>query len=44
MAGKFRPDLQRIQEFVDSREKYHYMALAIMAVLVIVYLNEIGLL
>ena len=44
MSGKFRPDLQRIQEFVDSREKYHYMALAIMAVLVIVYLNEIGLL
>ena len=41
MSGKFRPDLQRIQECVDRREKYHYMALAIVAALAIVYLYEI---
>ncbi len=44
MSGKFRPDLQRIQEFVDRREKFHYMALAIVAVLAIVYLHEIQVL
>jgi hypothetical protein len=44
MSGKFRPDLQRIQKFVDRREKFHYMALAIMAALVAVYLHEIQVL
>lgn len=44
MSGKFRPDLRRIEEFVDRREKFHYMALAIMAVLVAVYLHEIQVL
>ena len=41
MSGKFRPDLERIQAFVDTREKYHYFALLIIAGLVVLYLNEI---
>lgn len=34
MSGKFRPDLPRIQRYVDTREKFHYAALAIIAGLI----------
>jgi hypothetical protein len=43
MSGKFRPDLERLQEFIDTREKYHYLALIIIAGLVVLYLNEINI-
>ncbi len=26
MSGKFRPDTERIQKYLDNREKWHYMA------------------
>ena len=37
MSGKFRPDLERIQKYLDERERYHYAALAIIAGLVGLY-------
>jgi hypothetical protein len=40
MSGKFRPDLERQQAFVDTREKYHYLALVIIVGLVVLYLYE----
>jgi hypothetical protein len=44
MSGKFRPDLPRLREFADTREKYHYLALVIIAGLTVLYLHELGLL
>ena len=41
MSGKFRPDLSRIQHHIDTREKFHYMALAIIAALVFLYIHEV---
>ena len=43
-SGKFRPDLPRLPQFADAREKYHYLALAIIAGLVLLYLHERALL
>lgn len=42
MSGKFRPDLQRIQCLLDTREKYHYLALVIIAGLVVLYVHELS--
>ena len=44
MSGKFRPDLPRIQEQLDTRERFHYAALAIIAALVLLYAHELGVL
>ena len=41
MSGKFRPDLERIQQQIDTREKFHYMALVIIAGLVVLYIYEV---
>jgi len=43
MSGKFRPDLERRQDLIDSRERYHYAALVIIASLALLYLYERGL-
>lgn len=43
-SGKFRPDLPRLQELVDTREKFHYLALAIIGGLVLLYLHELDIL
>ncbi|NKB66179.1 MAG: hypothetical protein GKR89_03885 [Candidatus Latescibacteria bacterium] len=40
MSGKFRPDIQRLQERIDRREKFHYMALVIIAGLAVLYAYE----
>jgi hypothetical protein len=40
MSGKFRPDLCRIQHYIDTREKFHYMALVIIAALAVLYIYE----
>lgn len=42
MSGKFRPDLDRIQEQVDKREKYHLMALVIIVALAFLCAYEIS--
>ena len=44
MSGKFRPDLARIQEQLDTRERFHYAALVIIAALVLLYAHELGIL
>jgi hypothetical protein len=44
MSGKFRPDLPRLHQFADTREKYHYMALAIIAGLVLLFLHDLAVL
>ena len=41
MSGKFRPDLPRIQECVERREKFHYSALVIIAALAFLYAREV---
>ena len=41
MSGKFRPDIERRQDLLWRREKYHYMALAIIIALVILYFLEV---
>ncbi len=41
MSGKFRPDLERIQEQIDTRERFHYMALVIIAGLVALCIYEV---
>ncbi len=41
MSGKFRPDLSRIQHYIDTREKFHYLALVIIAALVVLYIYEL---
>lgn len=43
-SGKFRPDLPRLREFDYTREKYHYLALVLIAGLVVLYLYELSLL
>jgi len=40
MSGKFRPDLERIQHHMDTREKFHYLALLIIAGLAVLYYFE----
>ena len=40
MSGKFRPDLARNQHCIDTREKFHYMALVIIAALAVLYIYE----
>lgn len=41
MSGKFRPDLTRIQHRVETREKFHHLALAIIAGLIALYVYEV---
>ena len=41
MSGKFRPDLDRIQECMDTREKFHYAAWVIIVGLVALYVHEV---
>ena len=41
MSGKFRPDLPRIQEWIDRREPFHYAALAIIAGVAALYVFEV---
>ncbi len=40
MSGKFKPDTQRKQKYLDSREKYHYLALVIIAGVIALYIYE----
>lgn len=44
MSGKFRPDLARIQKQLDTRERFHYAALVIIAALALLYAHELGVL
>lgn len=41
MSGKFRPDLPRIARYVETREKYHYMAWIIIVGLAVLYVYEL---
>ncbi|MDA0336830.1 MAG: hypothetical protein O2782_16825 [bacterium] len=41
MSGKFRPDIDRHQHELETREKYHYASLAIMAGLLALYIMEL---
>ena len=41
MSGKFRPDLERLEQFVQTREKFHYLALVIIAALAVLYVVEL---
>ncbi len=41
MSGKFRPDLPRISRYIETREKYHYMAWIIIVGLTILYVYEL---
>jgi len=41
MSGKFRADLVKIKKQLDTREKFHYSALAIILGLVILYIYEL---
>ena len=41
MSGKFRPDLERLEQFVQTREKFHYLALVIVAALAVLYVVEV---
>lgn len=41
MSGKFRPDLPRIQKWIERREPFHYAALAIIAAVVALYAFEV---
>ena len=40
MSGKFRPDIERRQHLIDRREPLHYLALAIIAALAVLYIVE----
>ncbi|MDE2815071.1 MAG: hypothetical protein OXM01_18745, partial [Gemmatimonadota bacterium] len=42
MSGKFQPNLPRIQRELDTREKFHYAALVIIAGLAVLYAHERG--
>jgi hypothetical protein len=44
MSGKFRPDLPRITRYIETREKYHYMAWIIIVGLMILYIYELTVL
>ena len=41
MSGKFRPDLERLVQYVLTREKFHYLALVIIAALAVLYVVEV---
>ena len=41
MSGKFTGDLERIEQFVQTREKFHYLALGIVAALVVLFVVEV---
>ena len=41
MSGKFRPDLPRIQAELDTRERFHYAALVVIAGLFALYAYEL---
>jgi hypothetical protein len=40
MSGKFRPDIERIQHWIDHREPFHYAALVIIAAVVVACVLE----
>lgn len=41
MSGKFKPGLPRIQDQLETRERFHYMALIIIITLALLYVNEL---
>jgi hypothetical protein len=41
MSGKFRPDLERIQVYLDSRDKFHYTTRVIIIGLIALYVHEL---
>ena len=41
MSGKFRPDLPRDQQQIATREKFHYVALVIIAAVILAYLHDV---
>jgi len=41
MSGKFRPDLPRIQRWIEGREPFHYAALVIIAGVAALYYYEV---
>lgn len=41
MSGKFRPDLERIKEQIDTRERFHYLAWVIIIGLIALYAHEL---
>lgn len=41
MSGKFKVDLPRIQEQLDTRERFHYVALVIIISLALLYVKEL---
>ncbi len=42
MSGKFQPDTQRIQQYLDNREKFHYAAWLIIVVVAVTFTHEVG--
>ncbi len=42
ISGKFKPDLPKIQECIDRREKFHYLAWVIIAGLIVLYTYEVN--
>lgn len=42
MSGKFRPDLARIQYWIQHREPFHYAALVIMLGVALLYYHEVS--
>lgn len=42
MSGKFKPDTQRIQKYLDNREKFHIAAWVIIVMLFLVYAYELN--
>ena len=42
MSGKIQPGLPRIPEELATREKFHYVSLAIIAGLAVLYAYELG--
>ena len=41
MSGKFRPDLERIQRRLETRRKFHVLALVIIGALIVLYIFEV---
>ena len=41
MSGKFKPNTVKIQSYLDTREKFHYLALLIIVMVIVLYVYEI---
>lgn len=41
MSGKFRPDIERIERRLETREKFHVLALCIIGALIVLYIYEL---